>query len=277
MKDITNRRYPNIAQSFGITGIVILGMLLLSPVIFLLNNVFDKEPLILIYYILAIGIPFWIVYSIRKSKTGETSFNLNIENKRIIPFVIIGTIALLFGIISPIGELIPMSDSVKKAFYEMAGQNGISAFILLVIAAPVLEELIFRGIILEGLIRNYSPLKSILISSFLFGLVHLNPWQFVTGFFIGIFIGWIYYKTRSLTFAIIIHASANLIAYFTRTFIDLETFIEKSYIEILGGLTNFILVVTGSIIIGSICLFILNKEFRKGEISKDSNILVAED
>ncbi|MGF1587041.1 MAG: lysostaphin resistance A-like protein [Bacteroidales bacterium] len=267
------KSYPNGAQSFGITGIVILGMILLSPVIVLLNYFLAKEPVILIYYILAVGIPFWIVYSIRKSKTGDTSFNLKIENKRIIPLVIIGTLALLFGIISPVGELIPMPESVKKMFYEFAGQNGIYAFILLVIAAPVLEELIFRGIILEGLLKNYSPLKSILISSFLFGLVHLNPWQFFTGFFIGIFIGWIYYKTRSLTFPVIIHATANLTAYFTRAFIDLETLIDKSSIEIFGGFTNYMIVIIGSIFIGSICLYFLMKEFRKERIVEKQSIL----
>jgi uncharacterized protein len=278
METNTIKNYPNGAQSFGITGIVILGMILLSPVIVLLNYFIGEEPTLLIYYILAIGIPLWIVYSVRKSKTGETSFNLKIDNKRIFPFVIIGTLALLFGIISPIGELIPMSESVKRLFYELGGQNGIYAFILLVIAAPVLEELIFRGIILEGLLRNYSPLKSILISSFLFGIVHLNPWQFVTGFFIGMFIGWIYYKTRSLTFPLIIHATANLTAYSLRSFIELETYMEKSYIEILGGFTNFLLVITGSIIIGTVCLFILNKEFRKGGITdKPMDTLVVED
>lgn len=46
----------------------------------------------------------------------------------------------------------------------------------MVIAAPVLEELIFRGMMLEGLLKKYSPVTSIIISSILFGVAHLNPW-----------------------------------------------------------------------------------------------------
>jgi hypothetical protein len=74
--------YPNVAESFGITGIVILGMLLFSPVHLVLNKLIGNEASMLIYYLLAIGIPFWIVYSIKKSKTNYLSFNLTIENKR---------------------------------------------------------------------------------------------------------------------------------------------------------------------------------------------------
>lgn len=265
------KNYPNIAQSFGITGIVILGMLLFIPVNLVLNKLIGKDASMLIYYILAIGIPFWIVYLIRKKKTGDNSFNLTIENKRIIPLVIVGTIALLFGIISPLGDLIPMSENIKKAFMDLADQTGPFAFILMVIAAPIFEELIFRGIILDGLLRKYSPIKSILISSLLFGLVHLNPWQFVTGFIIGIFSGWVYYRTKSLSLSIIIHASANLSAYLLRYVIDVESSKDKSLLQMYGGLTNLILAIVGSIIIISLCIYFLQKEFNKQKTETEAH------
>jgi len=144
---ITN--YPNISQSFGITGIIILGMLLTFPVNLWLNDLISKEASTLIYYLLATGIPLGIVYSIRKGKTNISSFNVTLENKRIIPYLIIGSIVLLFGMASPIVSLIPVPESIKKALFEFGSQKGILAFILIVIAAPVMEELIFRGIILD--------------------------------------------------------------------------------------------------------------------------------
>jgi len=257
------KNYPNVAQSFGITGIVILGMLFLSPVNLVLNNLIGKEASMFIYYLLAIGLPFFIVYTIRKRKTGKDSFNLSIENKVVIPFIIIGTVALLFGIISPIGNLIPMPESIKKAFMDFGSQTGVFAFMLMVVAAPILEELIFRGIILDGLLKKYSPEKSILLSSLLFGLVHLNPWQFVTGFIIGIFAGWIYYKTKSLSLTIIIHAAANLSGYIMRYIIDMDSSMDDTLVEMYGGLTNLILVIVGSIIIVTVCIYFLGKEFSK--------------
>jgi membrane protease YdiL (CAAX protease family) len=229
----------------------------------MLNKLIGKEASMFIYYLFSIGIPFLIVNSIRKISTGDHSFNLTIENKRIIPFLMAGTIALLFGIISPIGNLIPMPESIKKAFMDFGSQTGIFAFSLMVIAAPILEELIFRGIILDGLLKQYSPVKSILISSLLFGLVHLNPWQFVTGFIIGIFSGWVYYETRSLTLSVIIHATANLSGFLLRYMIDIESSMDDSLIEMYGGVNNLIMVVVGSMVVVTICIYYLTGAFNK--------------
>lgn len=263
MTESTTTNYPNVAQSFGITGIVILGMLLLLPVNLLLNKLIGKEASMLIYYLLAIGIPFWVVYSIRKSKTNCHSFNLTIENNRIIPLVIIGTIALHFGIIAPIGNSIPIPESMKKVFMDLGSQTGVFTFFSMVIAAPILEELIFRGIILDGLLKKYSPTKSILISSFLFGLAHLNPWQFVTGLILGIFSGWVYYRTKSLSFSIIIHAATNLGGFLVRFFIDIDSLMDDTLLEMYGGFTNLILAIVSSILIVAVCIYFLLKEFER--------------
>jgi hypothetical protein len=158
-----------------------------------------------------------------------------------------------------------MPESIKKAFMDFGSQTGIFAFFLMVIAAPILEELIFRGIILDGLLKKYSSTKSILISSLLFGLVHLNPWQFVTGLIIGIFSGWVYYRSRSLSYSIIIHASANLSGFIMRYFIDFDSFMDDTLIEMYGGLSNLIIAIIGSIIIVAVCVYFLRKEFSKIE------------
>ncbi len=266
----TVNSFPNIIQSVVITGIVILGMLTVIPMKLWLNNFISKEASMLIGYIFAFGVLFLYFHSIKKNQTGRSSFNMDIENKRIIPFLIIGSIVLLFGIISPIGGLIPMPEDFKKSFIQLAGQKGVYTFILMVIAAPVLEELIFRGIILEGLLKKYSPLTSIIISSLLFGIAHFNPWQFVIGLIIGIFSGWVYYKTRSLMPSIIIHAAANFWGFLSRHFTDSDSIVNQDFLESCGGLTNLMLLIICSIIIVSICIFNLKKEFIKMEIRNGS-------
>jgi membrane protease YdiL (CAAX protease family) len=264
MREIKIKNYPNVGQSFGIAGIMILSMILLSPVNLILNKFIDKEASMFIYYLLAVGIPFWIVYSIRKHKTDSKTFNLDIKNKRTIPFIIISTVALLFGITTPISSLIPVPEIVKKALIDLASQSGFFSFLLMVISAPILEELIFRGIILDGLLNKYSPLKSILISSFLFGLVHLNPWQFITGFIIGIFSGWIFYKTRSLSLAIIIHASANLSGFLLRIIANIDSSsMDETLVESYGGFYNLFFAIVGSILTVGICIYYLKREFNK--------------
>ena len=266
MTDLETKNYPSVGQSFGIAGIMILGSILFAPLNLVLNKFIDVEASLFIYYLVAVGITFWIVYAIRKRKTDATSFNLKVENKRIIPFVIIAAIALLFGIISPISDLIPMPEVIKKAFANLATQDGFFSFLYMVIAAPIFEELIFRGIMLDGLLKRYSPIKAILISSFLFGLVHLNPWQFIAGLFLGMFMGWVYYKTKSLSFTIIIHASVNLTGFLTRYFSDFDpTDMNKTLVESYGGILNLVFVIVGCISILAISLYYLSREFQKNE------------
>lgn len=262
--------YPSIAQSWGILGIMIATTAILVPLLWF----FGPDPSgmsfgaqILIATLLGTGIPCWIVYLIRKKKTNIGSFNLTIENRRIIPLIVLVAIPLNLGIAGPLVELVPMTDffreMIRDMVLEMASDQGLLMFIALVIAAPILEELIFRGIMLDGLLRIYSPTKAVIVSSLLFGLIHLNPAQFVGGVLVGGFMGWVYVHTRSVLATILIHASFNLTAFAESYFIDVEEAIDMSYTEVLGGTTNYVLVVLGSVVVTLGCVFLLDKEFKK--------------
>jgi uncharacterized protein len=106
-----------------------------------------------------------------------------------------------------------MPDAIREAFEKMISDHYLS-FLTIAVAAPVLEELIFRGVILHGLLQRYTPVKAIFWSSFLFGAAHLNPWQFIPAFLIGLALAWIYMKTRSLFLCIFIHFVNNATSYF---------------------------------------------------------------
>ena len=174
--------YPDIKQSWGIVGICILSMILFSPVSILLDTFAGKEISFLIYYLVSMGATFWIVHLKRRKWTGVDGYDFAFSSPRISILVSLAVISIQLGIVSPVVSLIPMPEFVKDIVLEFASRHGVFSFIAIVIAAPVLEELIFRGIILNGLLKRYSPLKSVLISSILFGVVHLNPWQFVAAF-----------------------------------------------------------------------------------------------
>ena len=261
MENLETRKHLSIGQCLGISGIMILASLILSPITFLSNSI-GKELSMFIYYIAAIGITLWIAFMMRRKTTAKKSFNWTSPNDKIIPFIIIGTLGIAFGITSPIIELIPMPDMFKDMFMELGKGKGIFPFLMVVLAAPILEEIIFRGIMLDGLLEKYSPLKSIIITSVLFGIVHLNPWQFVSAMAIGCFSGWIYYHTRNLTYSILIHAANNFCAYAMGKLFG-DSSMEMTYAESYGGLLNYILIIVSSIIITLLCLYFIRKEFKK--------------
>ncbi len=269
--------YPNVAQSWGIVGIAILSMLVFGPVNIVLNDLMGKDISLFVYYLLAIGIPFKIAHAIRSKRTGIGNYNFSLGSFKVMVLIFVSVIGIQMGIISPVVNSLPMPEFMQKIFLELASQNGVFSFITVVIAAPLFEELIFRGIILDGLLRRYSPVKSIIISSVLFGIVHLNPWQFIGALIFGLFSGWVYYRTGKLTLSILIHFVNNLVAFAGMYFIDAETMMYKSQTELYGGLTNLIMVTVGAIIISFVGIFMLRKEFdsSKTKMWQYSNIDIA--
>ena len=125
----------------------------------------------------------------------------------LVPVVIIGALALIIPLENT-SSWVPMPKWVQN-YLGTAFTTDVFSVIMLVIAAPIMEEIFCRGIILRGLLKNYSPFKAILISAIFFGAIHLNPWQGIPAFFNGLFLGWIYYKTQSVIPGIIIHATIN--------------------------------------------------------------------
>ncbi len=82
-----------------------------------------------------------------------------------------------------------------------------------VIIAPVVEELIFRGVIMTGFMKNYKIWYAITFSALMFALFHLNPWQFPATFLLGLALGWIRYRTNSIFACIAGHAIHNGLIY----------------------------------------------------------------
>ena len=263
--------YPGIRQSWGIVGISILFMVLFSPVTILLQGIAGKEVAFLIYYVLAMGATFSVAHLKRKRCVSVSPYSYDLSSARIIILVSVAVIAIQTGIIFPAVNAVPMPEFMKNVFLEFAGQNGVFSFITIVIAAPILEELIFRGIILDGLLKRYSPLRSILMSSILFGVVHLNPWQFISAFIIGVFSGWVYYKTRKLTLSILIHFVNNLMAFASMYFADAEAMMNMSLTEAYGGFLNMIAITFGAIVVAVICLHFLRLEIQKMKLTVAAN------
>lgn len=265
--------YPNHSQSWGIVGIMILVTLVISPLSLLLNNITGKEFSFLVTYVLSTGGAFLIAHQLRKKKTGISEYKFALDSPKILILITLAIIGIQTGITSPLVSLIPVPEFMKTIFLDLAEMNGVFACIAIVLAAPILEELIFRGIILNGLLNSHTPAKAILISSALFGLVHLNPWQFISAFIIGIFSGWVYYKTKNLLLSILIHFVNNAVAFGSMYFMDMdaEAMIDMSLAEFYGGYLNFLLITVGALIVTAISLYFLKTELTS--IQDDSEIV----
>ena len=98
-------------------------------------------------------------------------------------------------------------------------ENGLNAYafdnnplkiIVMVILAPLLEELLFRKQIIDRCAR-YGEKTAILFSALLFGLFHMNLFQFFYAFGLGLVFAYTYIRTRRLRYPVIMHMVINFI------------------------------------------------------------------
>lgn len=179
--------------------------------------------------------------------------------------------------------------SVQNQLMDVTGSVSLWMIALyMVICAPILEEYIFRKLIVDRTIR-YGQGTAVLVSGLMFGLFHGNLNQFVYAFVLGAFLAFLYVKTGNLKITIAIHMMINfmggLVSSALMRMIDLDEYAElamgmdmESLMEYVSGhmagllaYGAFLLFVFGSMIAGLVifivCLVKDKITFQRGAVS----------
>ena len=123
----------------------------------------------------------------------------------IIPFVLLTSLIMNLFVKNPAGSN-PLLEIVLN-------NDNYFAFILLFITttiiAPLFEEIIFRGVLLPVLARNYGKIIGIFISSFVFALAHLSLNEFPPLFILGIGLAATRLISGRLSSSVIMHSLWN--------------------------------------------------------------------
>ncbi|HHV03265.1 MAG: CPBP family intramembrane metalloprotease [Bacteroidales bacterium] len=160
-------------------------------------------------------------------------------------------------IMDPLTGWLEMPEFLKEIFASMT-QSNIPTFIAVVIAAPLLEEWLLRGIALKGMLQHMAPWKAIVWSALMFGVIHANPWQAIPAFLIGCLLGWIYYRTRSYWTCVALHAINNGLSFLLAGLFP-EIDADASIRSIIGNKPYYIALMV-SVIVMVLTLLYLNKK-----------------
>lgn len=76
--------------------------------------------------------------------------------------------------------------------------------------APILEEIVFRGVLMTYL-KKYGIQTAIIVSSLFFGISHYNIYMIIPAFFIGIVLAYVSCK-YSIKYSILLHILLNIVA-----------------------------------------------------------------
>lgn len=87
------------------------------------------------------------------------------------------------------------------------------SLVLVVLVAPLVEEVVFRGVLLSGMIRRFGSAAGIGITAAIFAAVHLDPWRTIPLAFLGVVLGFLAWQGRSVWPAFIAHGMVNGFAY----------------------------------------------------------------
>ena len=213
-------------------------------------NVFNDKYAIFAYLIYAvIGLVIFSIWYYKgfvkkgpKVKIGEV---VSVKSVAGTICIVVGLFFFTNAFMTLADKLIPQAMEEYAMMIESAGlvTNPAITVIYAIILGPILEELCFRGVT-YGLFEKAGlrPGLVILFSSLLFGAMHLILIQVLYAAFLGMFLGYLRYKYRSIKITIVAHILFN----FTGTYISLlieEYFAPSDAVMlILGGIAMFVLV-----------------------------------
>ena len=161
-------------------------------------------------YVIAFPIIFWAFKKIPSQMSGEKQkmsiLQILAAFCTCYALVYLGNIigSLLVSIVS-----IFKQGSVNNLVMDITTTvHPVVSFLILVVCAPIMEELLFRKTIIDRT-ASYGEGISLVFSGLVFGLFHGNLAQFVYAFCLGIILAYIYLKTRNILYTIILHIMIN--------------------------------------------------------------------
>ncbi len=130
----------------------------------------------------------------------------------------ISSVLMIFLYTALMSPLTTLLNAISMLFVEneVSSMSGevvevpfLLMFFMMAIFGPVCEELCFRGIVYRGYLKSGNALGAVLLSSLLFGLIHMNFNQAPYAFVLGVAMALLVEATGSLFSSILMHATFN--------------------------------------------------------------------
>jgi uncharacterized protein len=212
-----NTTFPNGLQAFLLVVALFFAEYVVGAALYDFRNVLGIDPreVFSAIMVLANGCVFVVVMHV-KGLTYRSLFHPSSSSPRatlllLLPPILCITPALVLAM-SAIMEIVvrvwPLS-AWQEAMFKQMTSGSHQEILVTCMLAPILEEMLFRGVILRSFLTQYPRWIAIAGSAALFGLAHLNLYQFIVGAVLGALTGWLYERTRSLLPCIALHAAYN--------------------------------------------------------------------
>lgn len=166
-----------------------------------LNNYINEKTIFIIIITMIIFIPLF--YNLYKKYSMKNDFSFK---NIFVPIVFGVTVSLIYNItLYNLNNIINFTDMFKLSSLPLFTQIISSG-----ICGPIIEELIFRGIIYNKLKTFNKSIVAIILTSLIFSVVHLNIVECIYTFGVSFILIYLYEKYKTLKAPIIMHMSLNI-------------------------------------------------------------------
>lgn len=253
---------PGLGQSWLLMALVLVGSVLGAGI----TMAWKGAPQSLTYaFMMAIPIAWCWWMGQRSAESGIRPLAVNQPHFGRLPawaFLVLVAVAMLSlsVVIEPTTSFIPMPDGIRAIFEKAFVDSTLPDMIVSVcILAPLLEEFLCRGMMLRGMLSHgMSPGKAIFWSALIFAVMHLNPWQSIPAFLIGLLLGWVYWRTHCLWATIFLHCLNNTIStVVSRVWPDLP--VDAGLKDVLPATTYWIIYAAAAVLLLILLYFLHEK------------------
>jgi hypothetical protein len=145
----------------------------------------------------------------------------------LLPFFAVFSLQQMFQVYMTLQEKVPLPqaieskmESLKRMIEEtykmMVGSSTIPELLAVVVVVAVVpaiaEEFFFRGLVQRSLERGLGALRGIVIAAVIFGLYHLNPFSLIPLIGLGLYFGFLVYRSNNIWVSVAAHFYNNLLA-----------------------------------------------------------------
>ncbi len=232
---------PGFGGMLGLFALFILGSLLGSLVsgLFVMlmgsSEAVSQYSMLIAYPVSFIPPLLYASAQSRRNEYFETGYALDSNNFGVrggfsmAVIVSVATLAAAF-VCEPLSAALPdMPEHLEKALELLVDGPLWVSLLSVSIFAPLFEEWLCRGLVLRGLMKHMNPTGAICVSAAFFAILHMNPWQALPAFILGLLFGYVYYRTGSLKLTMLMHCVNNTFSVLVSkvpAFEEAETFMD---------------------------------------------------
>jgi membrane protease YdiL (CAAX protease family) len=190
--------------------------------------------------------------------------------------ILYATVAVLIA-----GAFVFVSSEIENLTSQLVGRNPVfydiiisvveyndpvifvTAVLVISLMPALVEEVLFRGVIQNGLVNRYGAVKGIIMTSILFAVIHINPATLISVFLMSMMMGYIYYKTNNLIYTSLFHFLNNVIFV---VLIKFNAFGMKGLIDVeeLSHVSREILIPSIAVLVIGLAAFIKSRPVKEG-------------